>query len=137
MVIDDRLEFDDARALTATAASTDAVDMSQERRIGQGQTMYVVVSVDVALAGTSPTFAVSIQTDDNSSFSSAATIETSQTFSSLPVGTVIVLPVPYGLTERFMRVNYTLGGTTPTITVSSWLTSEEPRSWVAYPDASN
>ena len=37
--------------------------------------------------------------------------------------------------ERYLRLNYTLGGTTPTATVDAFLTNQDPASWLAYPDA--
>lgn len=122
MIIDSQQLFSDAQALTGTAASTNLIDIAQERRIGTGEPMAVVVSVDVALAGTSPTLAIAVQSDDNSGFSSAATITSSQTISSAAAGSKFVLPIPSGLsTERYVRLNYTLGGTSPTVTVTAFL----------------
>lgn len=125
MIIDSQNLFSDAQALSATGASTNLIDLGAERRIGSGEPMAAVVTVDVALAGTSPTFAVTVQSDDNSGFSSAATVVTSATISgaaNAPAGAKFVVPLPSGFaTERYIRLNYTLGGTTPTITVTAFL----------------
>lgn len=125
MIIDSQNLFSDAQALSATGASTNLIDLGAERRIGSGEPMAAVVTVDVALAGTSPTFAITVQSDDNSGFSSAATVVTSATISgaaNAPAGAKFVVPIPSGLaTERYVRLNYTLGGTTPTITVTAFL----------------
>lgn len=125
MILDSLLNFSDAQALSATGASTNSIDLGAERRVGTGEPMAVVVTVDTALAGTSPTFAFAYQSDDNSSFSSAATVVTSATISgaaNAPAGARFVLPIPPGFaTERYGRVNYTLGGTSPTITVTAFL----------------
>lgn len=135
MFIDKRLQVSSQQALTATAASTDVVDLgSASRNVGAGDPIWLVVLARVALAGTSPTLAVAIQTDDNSAFSSAATLETSQTYTALPVGSMIVLPMPF-TNERYVRANYTLGGTTPTATVDAFFTNQDPTSWIAAPDA--
>lgn len=120
--IDAQNYFSDAQALTATAASTNLIDHGQDRNIGIGTPLAVVVTVDVAMAGTSPTFAVTIQSDDNSAFSSPGTVITSPTYTALAAGQQLVIPVPADTaTERFTRLNYTLGGTTPTVTVTAYL----------------
>lgn len=120
--VDAQQLFSDAQALTATAVSTNIIDLSQDRNIGIGTPMAVVITVDVAMAGTSPTFAATLQADDNSGFSSPATVGTTPTQSALAAGAQLVLPIGADvLTERFLRLNYTMGGTTPTVTVTSYL----------------
>ena len=64
-------------ASAAESASTDAVDLGSDRDVGPGRPLWLVVAIKVALGGTTPTFNFSIQTDDNSSFSSAATLAAS------------------------------------------------------------
>lgn len=117
-------EYSDAQALTATAASTNVIDHGPgtERRLGTGEPMAAVISVDVALAGTSPTFQATLQSDDAAAFGSAATVAESAQYSALAAGAKVIIPIPPGqATERFTRLNYTLGGTTPTITVTAHL----------------
>lgn len=136
MLIDAQHLFSDAQALTATGASTNSIDLGSDRDIGPGEPMAVVLKFDAALAGTSPTISVAIQTDDNSSFSSPTTIITSQTLSSAAAGTQVVVPLP-AANERYVRLNYTLNGTTPTATVTSFLTRHEmvdTASSVSYPN---
>lgn len=133
MIIDKRLQVSSAQALTATAASTDVLDLSQDRDIGPGAPIWLVVVPTVALAGTSPTLQVSIETDDNSSFSSAATLVTGKSLTSFPVGSAYVLALPYD-NERYLRAKFTLGGTSPTCTVDAFFTNQEPKSWVAASD---
>ena len=48
MYIDDFLKLSDAQALTATADSTNVIDLSSDRDIGKGQAMAFVVSEGVA-----------------------------------------------------------------------------------------
>lgn len=136
MIIDSLLQFSNSQALTATAASTDSVDLSSDRDIGPGEPMWLVVVSEVAPGGTSPTIVISIETDDNSSFSSAATVYTHASIAgaAFGAGTKVVIPWPMA-NERYIRVKYTLGGTSPTFTVSSFLTSQEPTSWTSLPDA--
>ena len=53
---------------------------------------------------------------------------------STAAGTRYVLPIP-SANERYLRGTFTLGGTTPSVTYSAWVTSQEPSAWAAYPDA--
>jgi hypothetical protein len=136
MIFDKTLQVSADQALTATAASTDVIDLSSDRDVGPGNPMWWVVVAKTGLGGTSPTLAVSIETDDNSSFSSAATELTGKTLAqaAFATGAIYVLPMAF-YNERFVRLKYTLGGTSPTATVDAFLTSEDPRSWVSLPDA--
>ena len=49
MILDAELEFSNAQAITAAAASTNYVDLGAVRDIGTGEDLYVVVSVQTAL----------------------------------------------------------------------------------------
>lgn len=134
MFIDNYLLLSDAQALSATGASTNLIDLGSDRDLGKGEPLALVIEVDVALAGTTPTFQAAVQTDDNSGFASATTIITGQQYSALPAGSRIVIPLPE-TNERYLCANYTLGGTTPTITVTAHL---QPMSMIqahgVYPD---
>jgi hypothetical protein len=124
--------FSDAQALTTTAASTNHIDLGATgtvlgapaaltRDIAKGEPIPIVVKMDVAAGGTSPTITVSVQVDDNSSFSSATTVLTTDSKSGGAAGDEIYIPVylPEGTNERYLRLNYTLGGTSPTYTVTA------------------
>ena len=140
MWIDSRLEFSDAQAVTTTAPSTNVVDTVVPRNIGKGETLYVVVSVDVAVGGTTPTFDITLETDDNVGFASAATVGTigpQITDVNGTLGAKFVQAIPYSGYEQYIRLQYTSGGTTPTGTFSAWLTNQEPESWESTPDAVN
>jgi hypothetical protein len=138
MFIDAQNQYSDAQALSGTgAASTNLIDHgAAERRLGSGEPMGVGITVDVALAGTTPTFVATLQSDDAVGFPSPGTVAQSKSYSALAVGARVIIPIPPGqATERFTRLNYTLGGTTPTITVTAFLA---PLSflgeWAAYAD---
>ena len=64
MILDRENAFSIQQALTATAVSTDLIDLSQLRQIGFGKNLSLVINVDVAAGGTSPTLQVNVQTDD-------------------------------------------------------------------------
>ena len=123
MFIDAQNLFSDSQALTATAASTNLIDLGVDRDIGVGEPLAVVLTVEVAADATTgnETYQVDVETDDNSSFSSASVIARRiPTAAELALGTVMTIPLP-NTNERYIRLNYTLGGTTPTVTLSAHL----------------
>lgn len=126
MIIDNQNLLSDAQALTASGASTNLIDLGSDRDFGVGEPMAVVVTVDVAADGTTTdeTYAFAIQTDDNASFSSATTLESRTIgYASLTAGSQHVLNFPSdGSCERYVRLYATLGGTTPTITFTAFVT---------------
>lgn len=131
MILDKQLALSEAQALTGatTSFSTNVIDLSAIRsNIGAGKDLYVVITVDVAAGGTTPTMAPLIQTDDNDSFSSATTLVTGATYAAaaLALSTQIVVPLPLQGMERYLRVGYTLGGTSPTLTVTTHIADNFP-----------
>lgn len=138
MMIDSLLEFSEAQALTATAASTDTVDLSSDRNVGRGMDLYVVIQVTAAAddANADETYVVDLQTDDNDSFSSATNIQQVSIPRGSAIGARFIMRVPND-TERYLRLNYTLGGTTPSVSVDAWITPHEVESWESLPDADN
>ncbi|MFA7504284.1 MAG: Bbp16 family capsid cement protein [Burkholderiaceae bacterium] len=137
MIIDSRLQVSAKQALTETAPSTDVIDLGAVNRLlGPGDPLWWVIVARTGLAGTTPTLAIAVQTDDAANFPSAATLLTHPTLAAaaFTTGTRVVIPMPWQ-NERYLRLNYTLGGTTPTATVDAFLTNQDPASWLAYPDA--
>lgn len=127
MMTDAQLLFSDAQAITADAASTNLIDLSAARQIGQGEPMGIAILVDVAadFTTTDETYEFELQTDDNEAFSSAAdVIAQTITAARLTAGSLHVIPISPSilpLLERYIRLRYDVGGTTPTITVTAWL----------------
>jgi len=77
---------------------------------------------------------IDLETDSAAAMSLSSVIVSGQQQTAMVAGDKIVLAVP-NANEQYLRVNYTLGGTSPTATVSAWLTDQEPTNWVAQPDA--
>lgn len=125
MFLDAHCLFSDAQAITADAASTNYIDLKAAQNIFDGEPMAVVLVVDVAADGTTTdeTYEFQIETDDNTSFSSATDLVAhSIGYAALTAGSTHVLPIPVGAAvERYLRVYYNVGGTSPTITVTAFL----------------
>lgn len=114
--------YSDAQALTVTAPSTNTIDHGQDRNVGIGEPLAVVITVDVGAAG-GGTLTIALQSDDNAAFASPATPATTIAIpaASLTAGAQIVLPVPPDtFSERFTRLNYTLATMTG-ITVTAFM----------------
>ena len=111
MIIDRFNEFSDAQAVTATAASTNIVDLNAAGKI-EGKPYYLHIKVNTsATASGDATVTFSFETDDNTGFSSATTLWTSAAIgkATLVAGyEVIRLPINGLDLERYTRVYYTV-----------------------------
>ena len=132
MLMSNQQLFSDSQALTTTAASTNVIDLGATgtvldapaalvRDIGKGKPIPIFVRLDVDSGGTSPTLDVAVQIDTVENFASATTVATATQVAGGSAGDEVYLDVylPEGTDERYLRLNYTLGGTSPTYTVSA------------------
>lgn len=113
-----------AQALTATADSTNYYDTLSDYDISRGEPLGLVITVDVAADFTTgdETYTFALETDDNTSFSSATVIATKTILAAdLAANSVHVIPFHATNAERYLQGVYTLGGTTPTVTVTAEL----------------
>ena len=124
----------DSQAFTgpATTVSTDSIDLGDvtpKREIGTGEAMGFGVAVEVAAD-----FATGDETYQFDVISSAAAALTSptviasfvRTAAQLLAGDLHFLPLPQGFPlQRFLGIQMVLGGTTPSVTISSWLTAHD------------
>ena len=128
MIMDRTLLFSDGQAVTATAPSTNVVDLGATgtvygasapvvRDIGHGNDVELAVSVTQSFNNLT-SLTISIETDDNAAFSSATTVYTSPayTLAQLATGAKYLLPdtLPAGVNERYVRLLYTVSGIAPT-----------------------
>lgn len=134
MITDALTLLDSAHAYTATAASTNYIDLSSDRDIGIGEPVWLCVQLDAASDGTTgdETYSLAIETDDNSSFSSATALGTITIPRSTAAGTRYAFA--FQTNERYLRTNLTCGGTTPTVTLTTTVGREPPK-WQGYPAA--
>jgi len=114
MIIDKLGLFSDDQAITASAASTDHIDLSVARNVGIGTPVPLVIQVTEAFNNLT-SLAVAVQEDDNTSFSSATTIVTHTILlADLVVGARIPIHYVPRNSEAFVRLYYTVTGTAPT-----------------------
>lgn len=129
MILDSQGQFSDSQAETATAVSTNVVDLGIDNNVGIGEPMGVLFNVEVAADATTgdETYEFQIQsgstatpTDVIAKVGFGGTNELAET--TLAQGYKFVLPIPKGTSsDRYLRINYVLGGTTPSITISAHL----------------
>lgn len=128
MILDAFQRVSTAQALTATAVSVDSIDLGNQtpaRDIGNGEPMQFVVNVNVAADFTSAneTYVFEVVTSAAGALTSPTVIASREIAASLlTAGSVHHIAIPKGaIAQRFLGMRYTLGGTTPTITVTSYL----------------
>jgi len=112
MYLDAQNLFDDSAEHLTTEASTNLIDLGEDRDLGAGEDIYLVALVDVAFTdgSSNSTMTLTLETDDNASFTSAATAQTIGTFAALSaIGTKLIAKLqPDKITERYLRVKYTV-----------------------------
>lgn len=128
MILDALLLLSDAQALTATAFSTNTIDLSNvtpKRDIAVGEPMAIMLTVDVAADFTTgdETYIVQFVQSANANLSSPDVLaQWAILASALTVGASFVLPLPENrITKQYIGLQYTLAGTTPTVTVTASL----------------
>ncbi|MDB5706791.1 MAG: hypothetical protein JWN66_3907 [Sphingomonas bacterium] len=129
MIFDATTLFSNAQAVTATAASTNIVDLGSTgtvfgaaaaivRDVGKGREIAMRASV-VESFNNLTSLTIGVETDDNAGFASARTVWTSPAYAlaDLATGAKLLLPdeLPVGTDERYLRLKYTVAGTAPTL----------------------
>lgn len=138
MYLDQQLLFDDNAEHLTTEASTNLVDFGAARNLGVGEDLYFVIIVDTAFtdASSNSTMTITLETDDNASFSSATTAQTIGTFAALAAaGTRLAVKLqPDKINERYLRVKYTVAnGDLSTGKFTAFLT-KDLQAYTSYPD---
>lgn len=147
MYIDKQAEFSDAQAVTATAISTNVMDLHSNssgknvlRDIGVGQDVYLVVQTVAAVtdSGSDATLAVTLESDSDVALSTSPTVHfTTGTLAFAAfsaAGTILaVIKLPQNQNyERYLGVRYTVGaGPLTDGTFDAFLTTDA-QAWRAY-----
>lgn len=126
MQLDKQGLFSDGQAITATAASTNYIDLGAPgtpagsavaipRDLGKGEPLPLLVNVDEAFNNLT-SITIALQVDDDEAFGSAKTVQSATVaLADLAGGRVPAFDyVPNGADERYMRLHYTVTGTAPT-----------------------
>lgn len=126
MICDALLLLSDAQAVTADAVSTNTIDLgasSPSREIGTGEPLVVLITVDVAADITTgdETYAFEVIQSANANLSSPTVVNRRVlTAAQLAAGAIFAMPIPPGTpSARYLGMNYDVGGTTPTMTVTA------------------
>lgn len=117
-ITDANLVFSSAQAVTASAVSTNTLDLSQARDIGPGEELNVSITVDIAAtAAGAATVSFQLITSAASNLGSPTIIIDSGPIGKalLVIGAKIDLPIPHqtvaqglALGQRYMGVQYTV-----------------------------
>ncbi len=137
MIVDIQTQMSDGQVLTSTAVSTDVLDLDNDNNIGKGEPLAVAVCLTVAadFTTTDETYNFIVESSVDEAFTAPIAIAGSGPLngSTLPAGHIVVIPLGH-FNERYLRVNYTLAGTTPSATVDTYLLPlSDIDSFEAYP----
>lgn len=141
MRMDQKLLYAQNETKTSSGPSGSYVDHAHNvLDLGKGAPMCVAIVLTAdADAGTGDeTYSVKLVTDDGTGFGSTADVSPSV---SIPrtskKGELFTVPIPpEAKVERYSRLSWTLGGTTPSISYTAWLTTYDAlQTFRAYEDA--
>ena len=138
MILDGQNQFSDDQALTATAVSANVIDLGAARSIGSGEPLAVVftVSVDADQTTGDEDYQFDVKYATNAALTSGEQLLGRRIFESgtptapaqnadlLVAGYKFYVPIPpvtLGESARYLGVEYTLSGTSPSVTVSAHL----------------
>ena len=140
MILDALLEMSDAQAVTATAISTNVIDLgpvadNPTRDIGTGEDVYWVISVDTTFTGLT-SLQASLVSDTTAGLQSAPV--THATTIAIPVAALIAgyqyaVKLPGGSYKQYLGTQFTVVGTGTAGKINSFL-SKDVQAYRAYAD---
>lgn len=124
MILDSQQQFAAAQVLAASGVSTNIIDFTVDRNVGIGVPMSVLILVS-AIDATSAdeTYKVQVQASVDAAFTVPLVVGGLVDIPrAVAVPAKVVIPIPADLaSDRFLRLSWTLGGTTPSITYTAYL----------------
>jgi len=116
MITDKLLRVSEDQAVTASAVSTDKIDLGVARDIGEGRALYMVFTITETFA-TLTNLTFQVVTDDNASLSSPTVIASTGAITlasgNLAAGKQHIVVIPPQIAskgERYIGAQYTVGG---------------------------
>lgn len=144
MILDERLEFCDATALTTAAAGTalegDVIDLGNDGADGNSEDIYFVLQIDTAVAGPD-TVQFKLVSDAQAAIATDGSATVHFETAAIAVATLVAgyqvcaVKLPRGTYERYLGViRTTVGaGALSAGKINAFLT-REPKGWEAFPD---
>lgn len=152
MILDDRLEFCDAVSVALTAGANaqnigDIIDTSVARDLGNGQPLYLVITVDTSIitAGAAGTISFLLVSDSTSTiatdgsqtihFESRSFVTDDDALNDLDAGaTAVVVALPWEgrVYERYLAVQARVLTTSTTAGKINAFLTHDPAAWKAY-----
>ena len=133
-MLDIQTLFSNNQAITATAVSTNVVDLGEDRNLGVGEPVALRIRVTETFTLLT-SLAIAVQTANNEAFDDGleTLVSTSMLAAELVAGaTTPFICLPRGV-KRFVRLNYTVTGTNPNAgEITAGLAANE-HDWKVYP----
>ena len=110
MILDKQLIMSEAQAITSTAVSTNVIDLAIAN-VNTGEPVEILLQVNEAFtAAGAGTLTITIETDDNESFSSATVLLSTGAIpkATLALGYQAAIAFLPPNIERYVRLNYTV-----------------------------
>jgi len=113
MILDKELEFSDGQAITATAVSTNVIDLGQTVDVAPGVPLKIRLQIDEAFDNLT-SLNVAVQTDTVENFASETVLFSKDiVLADLVAGADFDLGIlPEGC-QQYLRLDYTVTGTNP------------------------
>jgi len=130
MYVDAFTLVSDSQAVTADAVSTHTIDLSNvtpKRDVSVGEEIGFAVAIEVAadFTTTDETYVIQAIQSANANLTSPDVIgQVTLSAAQRAAGSLVFVPLS-DVTKRYLGLNFDVGGTTPTVTVSAWLTSRK------------
>lgn len=148
MLMDKQNEFSAAQAVTASAISTNVIDLTLGQSglttidIANGEPIFLYIQVDTAVTQTgSGTVTFSLESDSTANLATSATVH--WTSSAIAKATLVAgyevarLAIPLGAYERYLGVRYTVSETLLTGAFTAALVKDLQAAKTLYNDASS
>lgn len=144
MILDALLEMSDAQAVTATAISTNVIDLGPVtdnvlRDIGTGEEVYLVLSIPTTFtAGGAATLTAALVSDSTVNLATSptthVTVLNAAAVATLTAGSLYAVKLPAGNYERYLGIQYTVATGPMTAGAIDAFLSKDVQMYRAYAD---